>query len=183
MAQSQYESEPRRRPARFGAKIVAYADDYVIYCRGNAGQAMAEMRRLMTQLKLTVNDTKTHIRWHPAFGQGIRPSLSGCYEQSTAVARAPGFREGTRTRSGVLLCWQPCACYTATGVAQAESSDRSPDTPCGPDPGCSIVRLADQHAIELFHHRFGIQPQNPSFGRLSDVTDHALDCGRQACPV
>ena len=86
-------------------------------------------------------------------------------------------------QSGVLLCWQPCACYTATGVAQAESSDRSPDTPCGPDPGCSIVRLADQHAIELFHHRFGIQPQNPSFGRLSDVTDHALDCGRQACPV
>jgi len=50
---------------RFGAKIVAYADDYVICCRGNAGQAMAEMRRLMTQLKLTVNDTKTHIRCLP----------------------------------------------------------------------------------------------------------------------
>jgi hypothetical protein len=32
---------------------------------------------------------------HPAFGQGIRPSLSGSYEQATAVARAPGFREGT----------------------------------------------------------------------------------------
>jgi hypothetical protein len=50
---------------RFGAKIVAYADDYVICCRGNAGQANAEMRRLMTQLKLTVNDTKTHIRCLP----------------------------------------------------------------------------------------------------------------------
>jgi hypothetical protein len=47
------------------AKIVAYADDYVICCRGNAEQAMAEMRRLMTQLKLTVNDIKTHIRRLP----------------------------------------------------------------------------------------------------------------------
>jgi hypothetical protein len=39
---------------RFGAKIVAYADDYVICCRGDAEQAMVEMRRLMLQLKLTV---------------------------------------------------------------------------------------------------------------------------------
>ena len=50
---------------RFGAKIVAYADDYVICCRGDAEQAMVEMRRLMTQLKLTVNDAKTHIRRLP----------------------------------------------------------------------------------------------------------------------
>lgn len=51
---------------RFGAKIVVYADDYVICCRGNAEQAMTEMRRLMTQLKLTVNDAKTHIRHLPS---------------------------------------------------------------------------------------------------------------------
>jgi RNA-directed DNA polymerase len=47
---------------RFDAKIVVYADDYVTCCRGDAEQAMVEMRRLMTQLKLTVNDAKTHIR-------------------------------------------------------------------------------------------------------------------------
>jgi RNA-directed DNA polymerase len=51
--------------ARLGAKIVAYADDYVICCRGNAAQAMTEMRQLMTQLKLTVNEAKTHIRQLP----------------------------------------------------------------------------------------------------------------------
>jgi len=50
---------------RLGAKIVAYADDYVICCRGNAEQAMTEVRRLMTQLKLTVNENKTHIRQLP----------------------------------------------------------------------------------------------------------------------
>lgn len=50
---------------RFGAKIVSYADDFVICCRGSAEQAMTEMRRLMEQLKLTVNETKTHIRQLP----------------------------------------------------------------------------------------------------------------------
>jgi RNA-directed DNA polymerase len=51
--------------ARFGAKIVSYADDFVICCKGSAEQAMTEMRRLMEQLKLTVNETKTHIRELP----------------------------------------------------------------------------------------------------------------------
>ena len=50
---------------RLGAKIVSYADDFVICCKGNAEQAMTEMRRLMEQLKLTVNETKTHIRQLP----------------------------------------------------------------------------------------------------------------------
>ena len=51
--------------ARLGAKIVVYADDLVICCRGNAEEAMSEMRRLMMQLKLTVNAAKTHIRRLP----------------------------------------------------------------------------------------------------------------------
>ena len=50
---------------RLGAKIVSYADDFVIRCKGSAEQAMPEMRRLMEQLKLTVNETKTHIRQLP----------------------------------------------------------------------------------------------------------------------
>jgi RNA-directed DNA polymerase len=37
----------------------------VICCKGNAEQAMTEMRRLMEQLKLTVNEAKTHIRELP----------------------------------------------------------------------------------------------------------------------
>lgn len=46
---------------RFQAKIVNYADDFVICCRGHAGEVMAAMRRLMLKLKLTVNEDKTHI--------------------------------------------------------------------------------------------------------------------------
>jgi RNA-directed DNA polymerase len=43
------------------AHIVNYADDFVICCRGTATQAMQAMQALMTRLKLTVNEAKTHL--------------------------------------------------------------------------------------------------------------------------
>ena len=44
---------------RLKAKIVNYADDFVILCRGTADEAMTAMREMMKGLKLTVNETKT----------------------------------------------------------------------------------------------------------------------------
>ncbi len=52
--------------ARLGARIVNYADDFVICCRGSAEAAMSAMRNMMSRLKLTVNETKTHIRVIPS---------------------------------------------------------------------------------------------------------------------
>jgi group II intron reverse transcriptase/maturase len=46
---------------RLGARIVNYADDFVICCRGTADKAMATMRTMMQKLKLTVNEAKTHV--------------------------------------------------------------------------------------------------------------------------
>jgi RNA-directed DNA polymerase len=46
---------------RLGAKIVNYADDFVICCRGTADEAMLVMRDMMDRLKLTVNETKTKL--------------------------------------------------------------------------------------------------------------------------
>src|SRR5246127_369101 len=46
---------------RLKAYIVNYADDLVICCRGSAEEALATMRRIMTKLKLTVNETKTRV--------------------------------------------------------------------------------------------------------------------------
>lgn len=46
---------------RYGARIVNYADDLVILCKGRADEALAAMRSLMERLKLTVNEEKTHI--------------------------------------------------------------------------------------------------------------------------
>ena len=51
--------------AKLRAKIVSYADDFVICCRGSAEEAMVEMRRIMERLKLTVNEAKTDIRQLP----------------------------------------------------------------------------------------------------------------------
>jgi len=46
---------------RWSAHIVNYADDYVICCKGQAEEAMNAMRGMMKQLKLTVNEQKTHV--------------------------------------------------------------------------------------------------------------------------
>lgn len=41
------------------AKVVTYADDFVILCRRNAVEARSRMEAIMTKLKLTVNEEKT----------------------------------------------------------------------------------------------------------------------------
>jgi len=49
----------RGHERRLDAHIVNYADDFVICCRGSAEEALAAVRALMSQLGLTVNETKT----------------------------------------------------------------------------------------------------------------------------
>jgi group II intron reverse transcriptase/maturase len=46
---------------RLDAHIVNYADDFVICCRGTADEAMSTMRKMMSQLRLTVNESKTRL--------------------------------------------------------------------------------------------------------------------------
>jgi hypothetical protein len=43
--------------SRLQAKIVSYADDYVICCKGDVDEALAEMREMLRRLKLAVNET------------------------------------------------------------------------------------------------------------------------------
>ncbi len=102
---------------RLRAYIVNYADDFVICCRGNAAEAMVAMRQIMEKLKLTVNETKTHICRLPeeafdfleyTFGRyystrngrayyGIRPSKKSvkriCRTVSELTARNRTFRD------------------------------------------------------------------------------------------
>jgi group II intron reverse transcriptase/maturase len=46
---------------RLDAKIVNYADDLVICCRGTGEEALATLQNMMQQLKLTVNEAKTRL--------------------------------------------------------------------------------------------------------------------------
>ena len=51
---------------RWKAYVVNYADDLVSCCRVGANQALAEMRTMMSKLKLTVNESKTRVCYLPA---------------------------------------------------------------------------------------------------------------------
>jgi group II intron reverse transcriptase/maturase len=72
----------------YQARIVNYADDFVILCRRRAEDALATMRDMMRRLKLTVNETKTHVCRLPAesfdflgytFGRMYSPRTGGAY--------------------------------------------------------------------------------------------------------
>lgn len=73
---------------RLESRIVNYADDFVLCCRGTASEAMHVMRTMMTQLKLTVNETKTHTCQVPdesfdflgyTFGRWYSPKTGQAY--------------------------------------------------------------------------------------------------------
>jgi RNA-directed DNA polymerase len=54
--------EKTEQPRRLRARIVSYADDFVILSRGKAAEALAWTRRVITRLGLTLNEAKTRLR-------------------------------------------------------------------------------------------------------------------------
>jgi len=50
------------RSAAFQARVVNYADDFVILSRGHAAEALEWTRNVMTRIGLTLNEAKTKIR-------------------------------------------------------------------------------------------------------------------------
>jgi RNA-directed DNA polymerase len=73
---------------RLRAKIINYADDFVILSRGRASEALRWTERVMTGLKLTLNATKTCLRNAAresfdflgyTFGRMFSPRTGGAY--------------------------------------------------------------------------------------------------------
>ncbi len=72
---------------RLGAKIVNYADDFVICCRGTAEEAMRVMQDMMNRLKLTVNETKTKLCQVPDESfDFLGYTIGRCYSPKTGRA-------------------------------------------------------------------------------------------------
>lgn len=46
---------------RYGARLVNYADDFVVLCRHGATEVLAQSRRWLTQMGLTLNERKTRV--------------------------------------------------------------------------------------------------------------------------
>src|ERR1022692_4303555 len=51
-----------RRGEQFRARLVNYADDFVILSRGKAAEALEWTRGVLERLELTLNEKKTSIR-------------------------------------------------------------------------------------------------------------------------
>ena len=73
--------------SRHRAKIVNYADDFVICCRGDADKATAAMRNMMQRLKLTVNEEKTRkCRLPDESFDFLGYTIGRCYSPKTGRA-------------------------------------------------------------------------------------------------
>ena len=46
---------------KLGARIVRYADDFVVLCKGKVGAPLARIRYILDRLDLTLNESKTHV--------------------------------------------------------------------------------------------------------------------------
>jgi RNA-directed DNA polymerase len=46
---------------KLGARIVRYADDFVVLCKGSVDAPLARIRHILDRLDLTLNESKTHI--------------------------------------------------------------------------------------------------------------------------
>ncbi len=72
---------------RLGARIVSYADDLVICCKGSAEEALLAMQDIMTRLKLTVNERKTHVcRIPEQYFDFLGYTFGRCYSTQTGRA-------------------------------------------------------------------------------------------------
>jgi RNA-directed DNA polymerase len=72
---------------RLKARIVNYADDFVICCRGTADEAMAVMQEMMSKLRLTVNETKTRLCYLPEESfDFLGYTIGRCYSPRTGEA-------------------------------------------------------------------------------------------------
>ena len=72
---------------RLKARVVVYADDFVILCRGTAMQAKEQMQRIMIALKLTVNEKKTRIARVPEESfDFLGYTIGRCYSVRTGRA-------------------------------------------------------------------------------------------------
>jgi group II intron reverse transcriptase/maturase len=125
---------------RLRARIVNYADDFVILCRSRAEDALAVMRKMMERLKLTVNETKTHVCRLPSeafdflgytFGRmysprtgraylGARPArkkvLGICRQLSELTGKLPTCMRPAEVVSQVNRIWRGWANYFCYGT-------------------------------------------------------------------
>jgi RNA-directed DNA polymerase len=96
------------------AKIVSYADDYVICCKGSAAEALREMRWMMERLKLTINEAKTHVRHLPEERfDFLGYDFGRCYSKQTGRAYL-GTRPSKKSLKRIIGTIRECTEHRTT---------------------------------------------------------------------
>jgi group II intron reverse transcriptase/maturase len=95
----------KRLEARLNARLVRYADDFVVMCRGRAEAAMGEIREVVSRLGLSLNEAKTRQvdAWQEAFvflGFEIRMRRSPKTHKGFAMVR-PSRKAMRRIRQAI----------------------------------------------------------------------------------
>ena len=102
---------------KLSARIVNYADDFVVLCRGTARQALSVARGILSRIGLTLNEAKTRTcnAWQDTFDFlgytfGATPSQFGgqpylaVRPSKKSIAR---LKDAIRERTGPATLWQP----------------------------------------------------------------------------
>ena len=95
----------QRREVRLNARLVRYADDFVVLCRGRVEEAMREVREVISRLGLALNEAKTRRvnAWEEAFvclGFEIRMRQSPRTGRAFPMVR-PSQKAMTRIRQAI----------------------------------------------------------------------------------
>jgi RNA-directed DNA polymerase len=84
---------------RLDAKLVNYADDFVICCRGTGEPALVAMRSMMAKLKLTVNEAKTRLcRLPQDTFDFLGYTIGRCYSPKTGRAYLGTYPSSKKVR-------------------------------------------------------------------------------------
>jgi RNA-directed DNA polymerase len=107
-----------KRGEQFQARIVSYADDFVILSRGKANEALGWARETLTRLGLTLNERKTSIRnarkerfdflgytFGPHFSRRTGREHLGCSPSKKSVQRIKE-KVGEHLKPGNVAGWE-----------------------------------------------------------------------------
>lgn len=96
---------------RLQARVVNYADDLVICCRsGRAAEALQALQRIVHQLRLSLNEDKTHIRKLPEESfDFLGYTIGRCYRAQTGSAYV-GTRPSRKSQQRVCRAISELTC-------------------------------------------------------------------------
>jgi group II intron reverse transcriptase/maturase len=134
------------------ARIVNYADDFVILCRGKADEARARMEAIMSKLKLKVNEAKTRVCRAPEESfDFLGYTIGRCYSTKTGrayIGTRPAKKRIQRICAGISELTQNNTTWREAGevVRDINAKMRGWANYFNLGPVSSAYRAVDAHA-------------------------------------